>query len=129
MVFANSFLADFPKFTGLAAELELCYNFWDEMKYKNDIPDSMSATLKRVDVLAFPNIYLALKILGTLSITTFECERPFSSVKCIKPWDRSTMTNGRLNLLALLFIYRKTDLTVSEIIEPFAQKSRRIQLK
>ena len=40
--------------------------FWDEIKYKNDLPDSISATLKRVDALAFPNTYLALKLLGTL---------------------------------------------------------------
>ena len=52
MVFAN-----FPNFTGLAAELDLWYKFWNEIKYKNDLPDSISATLKRVDSLAFPNIY------------------------------------------------------------------------
>ena len=47
---------------------DLSYNFWDEIKYKNDLPDSISASLKRVDALAFPNIYLALKLLGTLII-------------------------------------------------------------
>ena len=41
MVFAN-----FPNFTGLAAELDLWYKFWNEIKYKNDLPDSISATLK-----------------------------------------------------------------------------------
>ena len=65
--------------------------FWDEIKYKNDLPDSISATLKRVDALAFPNTYLALKLLGTLPITTCECERSFSSLRSIKTWDRNTM--------------------------------------
>ena len=65
--------------------------FWDEIKYKNDLLDSISATLKRVDALAFPNTYLALKLLGTLPITTCECERSFSSLRSIKTWDRSTM--------------------------------------
>ena len=67
----------------------------------------MSATLKKVDALAFPNIYFALKLLGTLPITTCECERSFSSLRSIKTWDRSTKMNGRLNGLALLFIHRE----------------------
>ena len=94
MVFVNLFLEDFPNFSGLAAELDPWYNFWDEIKYKNDLPDSIY-------------IYLALKLIGTLSITTCECERSFSSLRSIKTWDRSTMTNGRLNGLALLFIIGK----------------------
>ena len=39
------------------------------------------------------------------------------------------MTNERLNGLALLFIQREIDLTVSEIIDSYARKGRRIQLK
>ena len=73
MAFANFYLEDFPNFTSLAAELDFWYNFWDEIKYKNDLPDSISATLKNIDALAFPDIYLALKLLGTFPITTCEC--------------------------------------------------------
>ena len=94
MVFVNLYPEDFPNFTGLAAEVDLWYNFWGEIKYKNDLPDSISATLKRVDALAFSNIYLALKLLGTLPITTCEYDRSFSSPRSIKIWDRSTITNG-----------------------------------
>ena len=101
MVFASFYLEDFPNFTGLAAELDLWYNFWDEINYKNDLLGSISATVKKVDALAFPNKYLALKLLGTLPITTRECEKSFSSPGSIKTWDRSTMTNGKLNGLAL----------------------------
>ena len=63
MVFSNFYLEDFPNFTGLAEELDLWYNFWDEINYKNDLLGSISATPKRVDALAFPNKYLALKLL------------------------------------------------------------------
>ena len=112
MVFVNFYLENFPNFTGLPAELDLWYkdDIKDEIKYKNDLPDSV--TLKRVNALVFPNIYLALKLLGTLPITTCKCERSFSSLRSIKAWDRSTMTNERLNGLALLFIHREIDLTV-----------------
>ena len=60
-----------------------------------------------------------------MPITTCECEQSFSSLRIVKTWDRSTMTNARLNGLALLFIHREIDLDVSEIIDLFAQKIRR----
>ena len=41
MVFVNFYFEDFPNFNGLAAGLDLWYNFWDEIKYKNDLPDSI----------------------------------------------------------------------------------------
>ena len=68
MVFANYYYEDFPNFNGLDAELDLW--FWDCAKFKNNLHDSVSETLKRVDSLAFPNIHLALKLLGNLPITT-----------------------------------------------------------
>ena len=55
--------------------LPWAYTFRDEVKYKNDLPVFISATLIRVDVLAFPNIFLALKIFGAFLITSCECER------------------------------------------------------
>ena len=129
MVFANYYYEDFPNFNGLDAELDLWFNFWDCAKFKNDLPDSVFVTLKRVDSLAFPNIHLALKLLGTLPITTCEYERSFSSLRIVKTWDRSTIANARLNGVALLFIHREIDLDVSKIIDLFAQKNRRVQLK
>ena len=50
------------------------------------------------------------------------------SFRIVKTWDRSTMTNARLNRLALLFIHRETDLDFSEMIDLFAQENRRTQL-
>ena len=107
MVFANYYYEDFPNFHGLDAELDLSFNFWNCAKFKNNLLDSASVTLKRVDSLAFPNIYLVLKLLGTLPITTCECEWSFSSLRIVKTWDRSTMANARLNGLALLLFTGK----------------------
>ena len=96
MVFANYCYEDFPNFNGLDAELDLWFDFWDYgldaevdlwfdfwdcAKFKNNLPDSVSVTLKRVDSLAFLNIHVALKLLGTLLITTCECEWSFSSLR------------------------------------------------
>ena len=120
IVLANYYYEGFPNFNGLDAELDLWFKLWDCAKFRNNLRDSVSVTLKRVDSLAFTNIHLALKLLGTLPITTCECERSFSSLRIAK---------ARLNRLALLLIQRKIDLDVSEIIDLFAQKSRGIQLK
>ena len=72
---------------------------------------------------------LRSKLLDTLSITTCKCERSSSSFLIVKTWDRNTMTNARLNGLVLLFIHKKIDLDVSKVIDSFAPKNRRMQLK
>ena len=51
-------------------------------------------------------------------------KRTFSSLRIVKTWNRSAMTNAMLNGLALLFIRREIDLDVSEIIDLFAQKKQ-----
>ena len=84
MVFANCCYEDFPNFNGLDAELNLWFNFYDCAKFKSNLPDSVSVTLKRVDSLAFPNIKLALKLLGTLPITTCECDQSFPPLRIVK---------------------------------------------
>ena len=60
MVFANYYYEVFSNFNGLDAELDFWFNFWDCAKFKNNLSDSVSVTLKRVDPLAFSNIHLAL---------------------------------------------------------------------
>ena len=86
-------------------------------------------TLKRVDSLVFPNVHLALKLFGTLSITACECERSFLSLRIVNTWDCSTTVNTRINGLAIVFTNREAVIHVSEIIDLFAQKSRWTQWK
>ena len=105
MVFANYYYEHFPNSDSLDAELDLWFKLLDCVKFKSNLPDSVSITLKRVDSLAFPNIHLALQLLSILPITTCECERSFTSLRILKTWDRSTMKNARLNGLALLFMH------------------------
>ena len=49
MAFANYYYEDFPYFNGFDAELDLWFNFWDCAKFKNNLPESASVTLERVD--------------------------------------------------------------------------------
>ncbi|XP_037775590.1 uncharacterized protein LOC119572557 [Penaeus monodon] len=57
----------------------------------------------------FPNVCIALRIFCTLPFTVASAERSFSKLKLIKNFLRSTMTQDRLNDLAILGI--ESDLT------------------
>lgn len=58
--------------------------------------------LKHVD--CFPNTFIAYRILLTIPITVASAERSFSKLKLLKSYLRSTMTQERLNGLALMTI-------------------------
>ena len=70
----------------------------------------------------YPNFEILLKIFATLPITTASSERSFSSLKLIKTYLRSTMTNDRLNGLALLNIHKDIKLSVADVISEFEKK-------
>jgi len=61
--------------------------------------------LAHTDYDHFPNIHTLIVIVATLPITSCECERSISMLKLLKTTLRSTMTENRLNGLALLQYY------------------------
>ncbi|KAK0137692.1 Zinc finger MYM-type protein 1 [Merluccius polli] len=79
----------------------------------------------------FPNMWVALRIAVTLPVTVASAERSFSKLKLLKTYLRSTMTQERLNGLALMSINQEvsTQITFEETINEFAiRKSRRVKL-
>ena len=81
---------------------------------------------------AFSEIYMLLEITVTTPLTSAESERCFSALKRILTFLRNTMTNERLNALAMLSIHRKfvreTRNFNELVIEKFAQlKNRRAE--
>jgi hypothetical protein len=66
-----------------------------------------------------PNIKLLLQIFTTLSVTAATQERTFTTSKQLKIYLRSTMTENRLNGLALIIINKEKVISASEIIEDF----------
>ena len=48
---------------------------------KENHPDSVAKALKVSDMDSYPNIYVLLKILGTVAVTSCECERSGSVLK------------------------------------------------
>ena len=75
----------------------------------------------------FPNILVAYRILLTIPITVASTQRSFSKLKLIKSYLRTSMTQDRLNGLAILSIEKNIlkSIDVEHIIDDFASKNAR----
>ena len=80
--------------------------------------------------LAFPNVVKLLQIAMTTCVSTAKCERTFSSLKRIKSYLRSSMSEQRLTDIAILSIERDLadSLILDDIVDEFAKKNRKISL-
>jgi len=86
--------------------------------------------IKRLD--SFPNAYIAYRIMLTIPVTVASTERNFSKLKLIKSYLRSTMSQERLNELAILLIEKDLlrEIDYKKIISNFAsKKARKIDFK
>lgn len=80
---------------------------------------------------SLPNLCLILKYFLTICVSVASCERSFSKLKLIKNYLRSTMSEQRLNSLAILSIERQIASTIDfdEVIDKFASiKARKHKL-
>lgn len=115
---------------------------YDEIKSPIDLIKNIEKVSTPLEILEYlkvnnlmntlPNIWVALRILLTMPVTVAACERNFSKLKLIKTYLRSTMSNERLNSLALLSIENEVvqRIDLSENIKKFADlKSRKIPLQ
>ncbi|XP_066029066.1 52 kDa repressor of the inhibitor of the protein kinase-like [Pocillopora verrucosa] len=120
--FCNHFRQDIPNYAGLQAELLLWERLWKGRDNRGDIiPDSLEATLKDIDKDAYVNIYSMLKVLITIPISSASCERSISSLRNLKNYLRNTMTQDRLNGMALMHAHRDMDFDLECIIDLFAE--------
>ena len=105
------------------AELNDWETFW--RTYKGQLPDNVSSTLKIIHYPCFKNLKIALRILGTLPVTSCECERSFSTLKRLKTYTRSSMGEERLNGLALMHVHHDIIPNVDDVINKFADSGKR----
>ena len=99
----------------LESELDPCEEHWSQSK--TCLNDSVDTTLKFINFPCFPIIKTALRILGTLPVTSCYCERSFSALCNLKVFNRSTMCTERLSALALLCIHVEKDADPQYILE------------
>jgi riboflavin synthase alpha subunit len=94
------------------------------------LKESMSA----LDILKFlkkhpfyPNAIIAYRILLTIPVTVASAERSFSKLKLLKSYLRSTMTQERLNGLALIALENDVfeKINYEDIIEDFISRNTR----
>ncbi|KAL5170112.1 Zinc finger MYM-type protein 1 [Glycine soja] len=88
-------------------------------------PIEVLSYIKTLD--SFPNIYIAYRILLTISVTVATIERSFSKLKLLKSYLKSTMLQDRLNGLAILSIESEVLelLDYKTLIDDFATKKAR----
>ena len=124
--FTSFYEDDLPNPIALEAEMEL----WEKylVDYKGSRPDSVTATLKSVDFVAFENIKICLRILGTLPVTSCECERSFSAIHRFKNYNRSTMLEEQLNGLALMHVHKEIEPDTNIVLNKVSAGNRRLEL-
>ena len=123
-VFAELYKDDFPCYKALDKELDFWQTYW--LKSTNCLPDNISSTLKSINFNGFSNIKVALRILGTLPVTTCSCERSFSAMRRLKTYTRSTMSSERLNGVALMHVHQDIVPDTDKVTDLFSAKNRRL---
>ena len=83
--------------------------------------------VKAVD--CYLNVSIAYRILLTMSVTVASVERSFSKLKLLKSYLRSSMSQERLNDLAIFCIEKNMleNIDVDTIINDFASRNARRQ--
>lgn len=73
----------------------------------------------------FPNFEALLRNLLLRPVSFVECERSFSALRRLKTWLRSTMTQKRLNSIALLHVHRDIlrDIHLEKLINKFVSRN------
>ena len=113
---------DLPLSRGFSTELELWKNYWSSETCKADAEalNTPEKALKQLDKDLYPNIYMLLTLAATVLVTSCECERSISMLRLIKTSLRSTMTQERLNGLAMMQYHHHIPLEADEVVEEFA---------
>ena len=105
-------------------EFEMWQQRWRQVPAK-DRPATAIDSLPVCSADFFPNIRTLLVIAVTLPVTTATAERTFSSLRLLKSYLRSTMSQSRLAGLTLLYLHRDIPITPDEVIDTFAHHSSR----
>ena len=129
--FAESYKDDFPDFINLKSEMDTWETYWTK-HYVGVVPERMPAVIRILETIsfAFPNMMTALRILGTIPVTTCECERSISALGRLKSYLRTTMTEKRLNGLAMLHVHSDIEINFDSVINDFANReNHKIKLK
>ena len=87
--FFDLYEIDFVEYGRINAELHMWQMFWEKKQTNNEYYEIYQ--LKITNKKMFPGIYNCLKILGTIPVSSSECERTISVLRRLKTYQRNTM--------------------------------------
>ena len=140
--FIDCYLKTITDFGNIDAELDMWEIYWAKefesnkadqsvlLEYKCTSIQEVLIICEKLDLKnIFPLIYGCLKILGSVPVTTCECERSVSVLRLLKTYLRSTMGQDRFSSLALLYVRRDFEVDLDKVVDTFATRhARRMQL-
>jgi hypothetical protein len=95
----------------------------------NERPRTALESYMHCDEDMFPAIRTLIQVLATLPVSVASAERSFSTLRRVKTWLRSRMTEDRLSALCLMNVHNKVNVfnQIDHIIDVFAKtKNRRL---
>lgn len=111
------------------SELRSSIILW-QSHWKNEIENVPETAVQGMEHCAlFPKIKILLNLLAVIPVTSATPERTFSALKRLETYLRATMSQSRLNGLALPLICKEISVGVEECICTFAHlKPRRMEI-
>ena len=97
--------------------------FW--INNKKELNETAAAAIKVCDKRTFPNIYILLKLICTLPVTSCECERTISVMRRLNNHLRCTMGQDRLSSLALMHIHYEKETDIDKVAQRLCLKQSR----
>lgn len=99
---------------------------WKSERTRNaDLPKTALDALVRCDKDTHKIIHTLLHILCTLPVSNASSERTFSTLRRTKTWLRTTMTESRLEGLALLHVHYDVPVNPHHVIDRFSKSNKR----
>lgn len=77
----------------------------------------------------YPHIHSLLQIFASLPVSTATPERTFSAMKILKTYLRSRLTDENMQGLSMAYIHKDIPIDINKVIDHFALKNRRLQLR
>ncbi|XP_039298901.1 52 kDa repressor of the inhibitor of the protein kinase-like [Nilaparvata lugens] len=106
----------------LNAEMAHWRNKWQRYNKEGlPLPTNALNVLRECEKDIYPTIHFLLRVLCTLPVSNASSERSFSTLRLLKTWLRSTMSENRLVGLALLYIHPDIVIDPEKIVERFAK--------
>lgn len=115
------------------------FELFEELQlFRSNSPDSIKDVKQLIRYILennlqeiYPNVYITIRIMLTVPVSTASAERSFSKLKLIKNYLRSTMSQERLSALAVLSIEAEiaSRLSYDSVLKKFSEaKSRKVRI-